>query len=284
MWLDLQRSRSIAEREMPCTNTQRSLTSLKCFFENEVLEDETLTVDDEDFPHNAPSEKLLQKDLIMRGDGAAVNRAVSSICFGDPLQVYEKMIGAPTGGKDKEEAEEEESADVPSYKNVWVANVETKKPIPALKTFTGGSVICVKAERLSSNVSKIHGVGTDPLIIAGAFYCIEDNRKTKVSETFYFDSALDIFYPQKERKELAKDNKVVAFIPSEFRGSLHFVIRVFRPCTEDFDNYVDLYQRTDKYKPVHVAPMKQDSLLLAQNSDVFEELGWNFAVVDPKKN
>ncbi|KAL7695289.1 C2 domain in Dock180 and Zizimin proteins/DHR-2 Lobe A [Lotmaria passim] len=269
--ITLQRAhqRTNADRERACAPGERSLSSLKCFFESEVLSDPTLTVDDDEFPHNAPSERLLTRDQLMKGDSAMVRRAVSQISYGDPIQVWEKAkLAANT---------EEEAAAKSTMGNLWVSDIDTRKPIPAMRTFTGGLVYRVEASKISSRVTELHGEGTDPLIVSAALYSLTDRQKVKVSETFYFDSGLDVFYPQKERKELAKKNQVVAFVPNEFKGTLHIIMRVYRPCCEDFDNYVDLYSRADRYKQVHVAPMKQETLLLAQVSDVLEELGWNTA-------
>ncbi|KPA80267.1 hypothetical protein ABB37_04565 [Leptomonas pyrrhocoris] len=275
--ITLQRAhqRNNADRERACAPGERSLKSLKCFFESEVLSDPTLTVDDDDYPHNAPSERLLTRDQLMKGDGAMVRRAVSQISYGDPIQVWEKSQTA---------AKEGVTAAKPTAGNLWVSDIDTRKPTPAMRTFTGGFVYRVAAAKISNRVTELHGEGTDPIIVAAALYSLTDRQKVKVSETFYFDAGLDVFYPQKERKELAKKNEVVAFVPNEFKGTLHIIMRVYRPCCEDFDTYVDLYSRADRYKPVHVAPMKQETLLLAQVSDVLEELGWNAAPLQGEDN
>ncbi|KPI84091.1 hypothetical protein ABL78_6869 [Leptomonas seymouri] len=270
------RQRTIADRERTCAPGERSLSTMKCFFESEVLSDPTLTIDDDDYPHNAVSERLLTRDQLMKGDSAMVCKAVSQISYGDPIQVWEKAQAATK--------KEEEAATKSTVANLWVSDVDTRKPIPAMRTFTGGFVYCIEASKISSRVTELHGEGTDPLIVSAAIYGLADRQKVKVSETFYFDSGLDVFYPQKERKELAKKNQVVTFVPNEFKGSLHIVMRVYRPCCEDYDTYVDLYSRADRYKPVHVAPMKQETLLLAQISDVMEELGWNAAPLQGEDN
>ncbi|KAK7197659.1 C2 domain in Dock180 and Zizimin protein [Novymonas esmeraldas] len=266
-----------ADRERPCGPGERSLSTLKCYFESEVLGDHTLTVDDEDCAHNAPAERLLTRAQLLKGDAAMVRRAVSQISFGDPIQVWERT-----------QPEAEEAAAGAAVRstaaNLWVSDIDTRKPIPAMRTFTGGAVYCIEAAKIGNRVTELHGAGTDPLIVAAALYSWTERQKVKVSETFYFDSELDVFFPQKERNELAKKNQVVAFVPNEFKGTLHLVLRVYRPCCEDFDTYVDLYSRADRYKQVHVAPMKQETLLLAQVSDVLEELGWNSAPLQDETN
>ncbi|KAG5473390.1 hypothetical protein LSCM4_03453 [Leishmania orientalis] len=265
-----------ADRERPCGLGERSLSTLKCYFESEVLSDPTLTVDDEDYPHNAPTERLLTKAQLLRGDSAMVRRAVSQISYGDPIQVWER---AQQKTRDRDEATSKSTA-----ASLWVSGIDTRKPIPAMRTFTGGFVYCIEATKISNRVTELHGAGTDPLVVAAALYSWTDRQKVKVSETFYFDSELDVFYPQKERNELAKKRQVAAFVPNEFKGTLHLVLRVYRPCCEDFDTYVDLYSRADRYRPIHVAPMKQETLLLTQVSDVLEELGWNCVAVQDETN
>ncbi|CAG9577739.1 C2_domain_in_Dock180_and_Zizimin_proteins_-_putative [Leishmania major strain Friedlin] len=265
-----------ADRERPCEPGERSLSTLKCYFESEVLSDHTLTVDDEDYPHNAPTERLLTKAQLMRGDSAMVRKAVSQISYGDPIQVWERAQRNTTAAA--------EAATKSTAANLWVSDIDTRKPIPAMRTFTGGFVYCIEATKISNRVIELHGASTDPLVIAAALYSWTDRQKVKVSETFYFDSELDIFYPQKERSELAKTNQVVVFVPNEFKGTLHLVMRVYRPCCEDYDNYVDLYSRADRYKQIHVAPMKQETLLLTQVSDVLEELGWNSVPLQDEAN
>ncbi|CAJ1990481.1 C2 domain in Dock180 and Zizimin proteins [Leishmania donovani] len=265
-----------ADRERPCEPGERSLSTLKCYFESEVLSDHTLTVDDEDYPHNAPTERLLTKAQLMRGDNAMVRKAVSQISYGDPIQVWERAQQNSTAA--------DEAATESTAANLWVSDIDTRKPVPAMRTFTGGFVYCIKATKISNRVIELHGASTDPLVIAAALYSWTERQKVKVSETFYFDSELDIFYPQKERSELAKKNQVVAFVPNEFKGTLHLVMRVYRPCCEEYDTYVDLYSRADRYKQIHVAPMKQETLLLTQVSDVLEELGWNSVPLQDEAN
>ncbi|KAG5490546.1 hypothetical protein JKF63_00666 [Porcisia hertigi] len=265
-----------ANRERLCGPGERSLSTLKCYFESEVLEDHTLTVDDEDYPHNAPTERLLTRAELMKGDSAMVRKAVSQISYGDPIQVWERT---------QRHTKERKGVTKKSTKaNLWVSDVDTCKPIPAMGTFTGGFVYSIEGTKISNRVVELHGAGTDPLVVAAALYSWTDRQRVKVSETFYFDSELDVFYPRKERNELAKKNKVVTFVPNEFKGTLHLVIRVYRPCCEDYDTYVDLYNRADRYKQIHVAPMKQETLLLAQVSDVLEELGWNSVPLHNEKN
>ncbi|GET90267.1 hypothetical protein, conserved [Leishmania tarentolae] len=265
-----------AERERSCEPGECSLSTLKCYFESEVLSDHTLTVDDEDYPHNAPTERLLTKAELMKGDSAMVRKAVSKISYGDPIQVWERARRNTTdaGG----------AATKSTVANLWVCDIDTRKPIPAMRTFTGGFVYCIEARKISNRVTELHGPSTDPLVIAAALFSWTDRQKVKVSETFYFDSELDVFYPHKERCELAKKNQVVAFVPNEFKGTLHLVMRAYRPCCEDYDTYVDLYSRADRYKQIHVAPMKQDTLLLTQVSDVLEELGWNSVPLQDEAN
>ncbi|CBZ24023.1 conserved hypothetical protein [Leishmania mexicana MHOM/GT/2001/U1103] len=265
-----------ADRERSCEPGERALSTLKCYFESEVLSDETLTVDDEDCPHNAPTERVLTKAQLMKGNSAMVRKAVSQISYGDPIQVWERAQRNTTAA--------DEAATKSTAANLWVSDIDTRKPIPAMRTFTGGFVYCIEATKISNRVIELHGASTDPLVIAAALYSWTDRQKVKVSETFYFDSELDIFYPQKERGELAKKNQVVAFVPNEFKGTLHLVMRVYRPCCEDYDTYVDLYSRADRYKQIHVAPMKQETLLLTQVSDVLEELGWNSVPLQDEAN
>ncbi|TPP50888.1 DOCK-C2 family protein [Leishmania donovani] len=214
---------------------------LKCYFESEVLSDHTLTVDDEDYPHNAPTERLLTKAQLMRGDNAMVRKAVSQISYGDPIQVWERAQQNSTAA--------DKAATESTAANLWVSDIDTRKPVPAMRTFTGGFVYCIKATKISNRVIELHGASTDPLVIAAALYSWTERQKVKVSETFYFDSELDIFYPQKERSELAKKNS-----------------------------------RADRYKQIHVAPMKQETLLLTQVSDVLEELGWNSVPLQDEAN
>ncbi|KAG5473672.1 hypothetical protein LSCM1_04299 [Leishmania martiniquensis] len=265
-----------ADRERPCGPGERSLSTLKCYFESEVLSDPTLTVDDEDCPHNAPTERLLTRAQLLRGDSAMVRKAISQISYGDPIQVWERTQSKT---KDKDARATKLTA-----ASLWVSDIDTRKPIPAMRTFTGGFVYCIEATRISNRMMELHGAGTDPLIVGAALYSWTDRHKVKVSETFYFDSELDVFYPHKERSELAKKKCVVAFVPSEFKGTLHLLLRVYRPCCEDFDTYVDLYSRADRYKAIHVAPMKQETLLLTQVSDVLEELGWNLVALQDEAN
>ncbi|CCW59535.1 unnamed protein product [Phytomonas sp. EM1] len=267
----------VAIREQACEGDQRPLSSLTCYFESELLTDPTLTVDDEGLPHNNPSERLLTRQEILRGDGSAVDKAASKISYGDPLQVWEHVCENMVVDKkiESENKGDNSSLEANSMANsIWVSDVDTRKPIPAMKTFTGGMVLCVTCNSMTSQVSKIHGEGTDPLIAAIALYSVTETQKMKVSETFYFSKDLDVFFPHKHRKELSCSNNVIAFVPNEFIGTLHLVVRLYRPCCEDFDNYVDLYTRTDRYKPNHVAHMKQEALQLAQLSDVLEEIGW----------
>ncbi|CAM39868.2 conserved hypothetical protein [Leishmania braziliensis MHOM/BR/75/M2904] len=268
--------KSNADRERPCGAGERSLSTLKCYFESEVLSDRTLTVDDDDYPHNALTERLLTRAELMKGDSAMVRKAVSQISYGDPIQVLERAY--------QNSKVDDDAATKSTAANLWVSDIDTRKPIPAMRTFTGGFVYCIGVTNISNRVMELHGVGTDPLVIAAALYSWTERQKVKVSETFYFDSELDVFYPQKQRSELAKKNQVVAFVPNEFKGTLHLVIRVYRPCCEDFDTYVDLYSRADRYKQIHVAPMKQATLLLTQVSDVLEELGWNSVPLQDEAN
>ncbi|XP_010700904.1 hypothetical protein LPMP_290110, partial [Leishmania panamensis] len=268
--------KSNADRERPCGAGERSLSTLKCYFESEVLSDRSLTVDDDDYPHNALTERLLTRAELMKGDSAMVRKAVSQISYGDPIQVLERAY--------QNSKVDDDAATKSTAANLWVSDIDTRKPIPAMRTFTGGFVYCIGVTKISNRVMELHGAGTDPLVIAAALYSWTERQKVKVSETFYFDSELDVFYPQKQRSELAKKNQVVAFVPNEFKGTLHLVIRVYRPCCEDFDTYVDLYSRADRYKQIHVAPMKQATLLLTQVSDVLEELGWNSVPLQDEAN
>ncbi|CCW67476.1 unnamed protein product [Phytomonas sp. Hart1] len=272
----LQRQRA-AIRERACEGDQHSLSSLTCFFESELLADPTLTVDDDGLPHNAPSERLLARQEILTGDGSTVDKVVSKISYGDPLQVWEHVCENMV--VDKKTNTEGKGNNLQSEKKsmancIWVSDVDTRKPIPAMKTFTGGMILCVRCKAMMSQVSKIHGEGTDPLIAAIALYSITDTQKIKVSETFYFSTDLDVFFPHRYRNHLSYSNNVIAFVPNEFIGTLHLVVRLYRPCCEDFESYMDLYARTDKYKQNHVVHLKQEALQLAQLSDILEEIGW----------
>ncbi|KEG15253.1 putative membrane associated protein [Trypanosoma grayi] len=269
--------RRVAERERHGEPGRRLLSTMHCFFENELAQDPSVTFDDEDLPHNARSECLIaEEELSVKETNEVVNRALSRISFGDPIQVWEHACDRSfdllnTGGDKKQRTT---YTCGPTANSIWASEIETKKPTAAVKVFSGGVPLRVECKKIGGPMVDIHGSDVDPVVVAATFYSITSSSKAKVSETFFFDSAVDIFYPHKERKPLNRENRVVTFIPHEFLSSLHLAVRVYRPASEDYDNYVDLYTRPDRYKNQHIVPMKQETQLLAMTSDTLEELGW----------
>ncbi|ORC90061.1 putative membrane associated protein, partial [Trypanosoma theileri] len=274
----LSRLKRIAERELDEGGVRRRLSTMHCFFESELLNDPSVTFDDDDLPHNAPSECMMPHyELLTETANTTVSKAVNRVSFGDPIQVWERARGHSfdliKGMKDNAQGKQTYTRG-PTASNIWSGDVDTKKPTTSAKVFSGGVPLRVECTKIAGPMINIHGNDVDPLIFALYFCNISSNSSMKVSETFYFGSAVDIFYPHKERRELCRENRVVTFIPQDFLGSLYLVVRVYRPASEDFENYVDLYTRPDRYKSQHVIPMKQETQLLAMSSDALEELGW----------
>ncbi|RNF25972.1 putative membrane associated protein, partial [Trypanosoma conorhini] len=276
----LPRQKKVAERERRDDPGQRPLSTLHGFFESELLLDPAVTFDDEDLPHNAPAECVMtERELLSGPADTAVRRALSRLSFGDPIQLWERARGhsfdlLKAGGKNSQRQPTHTSGATANA--IWVSEMDAKKPITAVKVFAGGAPLRVECTKIGGPMADIHGSDVDPVILSMAFFSVTGNSRMKVSETFFFDSAVDIFYPHKERQELIQRNEVVTFVPREFMSSLYLIVHVYRPASEEFENYVDLYTRPDRYKSQHVVPMKQETQLLAMTSDALEELGWGF--------
>ncbi|EAN82740.1 membrane associated protein, putative, partial [Trypanosoma cruzi] len=274
------RQTKVAKRERHGDPNRRPLSRVHCFFESELVQDPSVTFDDEDLPHNASSECVItERELLTGPTNTAVNRALARVSFGDPIQVWERTRGRSFNlleSGDKKLQRQRTHTTGPTANDIWVSEIDAGKPTTAVKVFAGGVPLRVECTKIGGPMIDIHGSDVDPVILSLAFFSITSNSRLKVSETFFFHSAVDIFYPHKERQELSRRNQVVAFIPREFMSSLHLVVHAFRPASEDYDNYVDLYTRPDRYKNQHVIQMKQETQLLAITSDVLEELGWGF--------
>ncbi|ESL08762.1 hypothetical protein TRSC58_03530 [Trypanosoma rangeli SC58] len=231
---------------------------------------------------------MTERELLSGPANTAVKRALSRFSFGDPLQLWERARGHSFDllkSRDKKSQQQQTThTGGATASNIWVSEIDTRKPATAVKVFAGGVPLRVECTKVGGPMMDIHGSDVDPVVLSLAFFSVTSSSRIKVSDTFFFDSAVDIFYPHKKRQELIRRNEVVTFVPQEFISSLYLVVHVYRPASEDHENYVDLYTRPDRYKSQHIAPMKQETQLLAMTSDALEELGWGFSPCCQQKN
>ncbi|AAZ10584.1 Tb-292 membrane associated protein [Trypanosoma brucei brucei TREU927] len=270
-------SRRVAKRERSAKVGERALSDSRFFFENELMSDTTVTTEDRNLPHNSPDEQLVEEQKLRTNQNNLVAAALSRFTLGDPVQVWEQACGfsldpVPGIRDGVRQLPTHVTGETSSY--IWAHEIATNKPVPAMKAFDSGVLLRVECTSIASRLLEVHKDAIDPVIVSVAFYSMGSSTKLKVSETFFFDSCVDIFYPHKERSELNRESRAMAFIPQEFFASLYLVMRVYRPCCEDQDSYVDLYSRPDRYKSQQVTLMKQNTQLLAMKSDIFEEIGW----------
>eukprot|EP00796_Vickermania_ingenoplastis_P000912 gene912-539_t len=255
-----------------------SLTDIPLYYENKILADQEIDVLDNECPFNSVSEEVVTKENLLRSESRSLQQALCGVSYGDPMDLWEKASGGDNPHQQAKFLGAIQHSD--TSRHIWVSGVEVTKPIPPIKMFNCGRLIEIRMTKFMTKVTEIHGVGTDPLLCAAALYCVTKERKKKVSETFYFGNDMEIFFPHHEPRDEIKDNCVVTFVPNEFQGSLYIIARIYRPSNYNFETFFDLYIRPDKYKNVHVAPMKQDTLLLTQSSDVLQELGWMAAAIE----
>ncbi|CUI15397.1 Hypothetical protein, putative, partial [Bodo saltans] len=280
----------IALREDASKQKAKTLSRAKFFFEADILKDPKLTADEDDedeLAHNANDECIVPIESLRAADGStAVHAGTEAYAFGDPIQVYERARGrrfdlvrpAPQTTPGPLPPPVYTTTSGPTSGKLWVQDIETKKPVPSVPAFTGGMLLRFDVRHIKSQVDTLHGDGTDPLFFSAAVYCIHSIQQVAVTDTFYFDSHGFTFLPHRQPSQrTTNQTSFVAFIPNEFKTvPLYLCVRAFRLASDDFDNYVDMYMRPDKYKQHHVVPMKQEVQQLAMMSELQEELGWVF--------
>nr|CCC89913.1 unnamed protein product [Trypanosoma congolense IL3000] len=279
--------RRVARREnITATNTKR-LSTLHCFFESELAANPSVTHDDGGLLHNKASECLFGDQIFHKTTKDLVMTTASCISFGDPVQVWEQACGYsldPLAGVRHGGRHPPTHVTGESTSNIWIHDVDAGKPTTAAHAFESGELIRIECTSIKSSITDVHKCTVDPLIVSLAFYRMDSDTKMKVSETFFFDSELDLYYPHKSRSSLNTMNRAVAFIPQEFLSSLYLVVHVSRPSCEDHDNYIDLYSRPERYGMQQVVLMKQQTQMLAMVSDTFEEIGWYMIPCTQNKN
>lgn len=287
---------SVAPRE-GTQKGKKALSQANFFFESEILKDPKLTADEDDedeFQHNAGDEMIVPVDSLINGAGA-VCAGTDGFCFGDPIQVFEHARGrrfesvrapVPASPGNPVPPTAMTATSGPTSGKLWVQDIETKKPVPSIPVFTGGMLLRFDVRKIQSQVDALHGDGTDPIFFTAAVYCVHSLQQVCITDAFYFDSNGFTFLPHRQPSQQTTNcNSFVAFVPNEFKSvPLFLCVRAFRLSSEEFDNYVDLYIRPDRYKQNHVVPMKQETQQLAMMSEIQEELGWNsFALNDAGK-
>ena len=282
---------TIVDREGESVGSRR-LSQAGFFFESELLKDPLVVQNVEGLPYEDESEAFVSPEEIRRDARQAVLAATSRFTYGDPLQVWDKTRGRrmePAASSMKQTPTPNSGATAGiltvttghTTGRFWVSEIETRKPTPAVSPFHGGVLYKFSFPEITTQLEVLNGPGLDPLFFNAAIYSVTANGAVKITETFTFDHNGTLFYPHKLATPHLQQRSAVTFIPNEHvTGNVYLIIRVLRPSIEDFDEYVDMYVRPDRWKMHHIAPYKQETQKLTMHSDVLEEMGWTWITLN----
>jgi hypothetical protein len=286
---------SVVDREATPTeeNVAGRLSDALFFFEGELMKDPMVLQNVEGLPYEDDTEAAVTPQKLQADARKAVCDATSRWSCGDPLQVWERARGRRMEVAPRTIASPPSNGQGPGVYTTttglttgrfWVGEIETRKPTAASSPFHGGVLYRFSFPEITTQLEVLNGPDLDPIFFHAAIYSVTGTYgSVKVSETLQFDHNGKVFFPHKEATDHLQQRSAVTFIPNEHvAGNMYLIIRAQRLSVEDFDDYVDMYVRPDKWKIHHITPYKQEMQKLALHSDVLEELAWCYVPINPQ--